>query len=53
MTKEDLKSQAAALIEAAYALGIEAGKATAPADKPESPSQPSLAAEITPNKPHP
>ena len=26
MTKEDLKSQAAALIEAAYALGLEAGK---------------------------
>ena len=45
MTKEDLKSQAAALIEAAYALGLEAGKATAPADKPESPSQPSLADE--------
>ena len=38
MTKEDLKTQALALIDQAYALGLEAGKATPPADKPESPS---------------
>ena len=50
MTKEDLKSQAAALIDAAYALGLEAGKATAPADKPATDPQiqaPAIVCNVT------
>ena len=50
MTKEDLKSQAAALIEAAYTLGLEAGRATVPADKPSTDPQiqaPTIVCNVT------
>lgn len=49
-TKEEIKAQVAALIDAAYNLGLEAGKATVPADTPSTDSQiqePAIVCNVT------